>query len=963
MKKPTLFGKYLLLERINVGGMAEVFIAKAFGVEGFERILAIKKILPTMAEDEEFITMFIDEARISVQLNHANVVHIHELGKHDDTYFIAMEYVAGRDVRTMLERYRRRKEIMPTAQAVFIASKLCDGLDYAHRKKDARGQDLHIIHRDVSPQNVLISYEGEVKVIDFGIAKAANRSQKTQAGILKGKFGYMSPEQVRGMPIDRRSDIFAVGVLLYEMLTGEKLFVGESDFSTLEKVRNADVPLPREFNPNIPPGLEKVVLKALARETEDRYQWGSDLAEDLMRFLLAGDAIYSSKHLSSYMKEAFAEDMLREAEKMERYAGIERPDQIETSGVTVPPSPPRQSTRRPPPAVVVTGSPAGRAPTAPAHPAPNYIPPPTAEELEEMDGGGADKTQIVDSTQTFMSPETRVAESSVLVDDSITGRSEIPTLQGSGTASAYPSREPEPSVRKGKSGPKSQVVITSEDGEAYAGATMIGPAPTAPPTRSKASAEPPEETTGNITVSANGRSNRVPQRGSSPQHQDAGGYDAPQDDGGYDTHDGYGSEDGGGYPDDTQEREEVTGTQTPAPAPKKGAKATAKPVPVAKPKTKTKSRPAAKGSPLQSLANLPKPVLFGSAAGIAVVVLLLLVVLFGGPSGEQVTFTVPQAGAVVEVNGQRVEPNMMLALPAGDYEVVASAPGHKPEKKFVTVVEGPPLAVSFNLVPEVVAQAPPEEPPARPSEPVANPGGQERPSGTIVDPGQTGTPTPPQNPDPPTAVVDAQPPDTAPAPGTETPTPPPTQKPPPANPVVENKPVEPPPPAPKKLAAVFEGESGAEIAVNGKKVGRTPAARLANLEVGKTYQFTAKLAGYKTYSGEFLAEGDGGELTISFDLTKEEKRVETVKPPPAPPTPPKPKATGMLACSTKPAGAEILVDGKKTGRQTPVTLGSPLVLPVGKRKISFKLNGKTTKPVVVSISENKIEKLVNFAIE
>jgi eukaryotic-like serine/threonine-protein kinase len=239
MRKPTTFGKYLLLERVNVGGMAEVFIAKAFGVEGFERILAIKKILPTMAEDEEFITMFIDEARISVQLNHANVVHIHELGKHDEAFFIAMEYVPGRDLRTMLERYRRRKEIMPTAQAVYVGSKICEGLDYAHRKKDARGQELHIIHRDVSPQNILCSYEGEVKIIDFGIAKAANRSQKTQAGILKGKFGYMSPEQVRGLPIDRRSDIFALGVILYEMLTGEKLFVGESDFSTLEKVRNS----------------------------------------------------------------------------------------------------------------------------------------------------------------------------------------------------------------------------------------------------------------------------------------------------------------------------------------------------------------------------------------------------------------------------------------------------------------------------------------------------------------------------------------------------------------------------------------------------------------------------------------------------------------------------------------------------------------------------------------------------
>src|SRR5687767_7583866 len=348
MKKPAVFGKYLLLERLNVGGMAEVFIAKAFGVEGFERILAIKKILPTMAEDEEFIKMFIDEARISVQLNHANIVHIHELGNYDGTFFIAMEYLPGRDLRTILERYRKRKEKMPAAQASFVASKMCEGLDYAHRKKDARGVDLNIIHRDVSPQNILCSYEGEVKIIDFGIAKAANRSQHTQAGILKGKFGYMSPEQVRGLPIDRRSDIFAVGVILYEMLTGEKLFVGESDFSTLEKVRNAEVPTPRQFNPNIPAGLEKVLMKSLAREAEDRYQWASDLQEDLMRFLLAGDAIYSAKHLSAFMKEAFAEDLFREDEKMHRFASITRPEEIEQSGVLAQPPPKKKPTAQTP---------------------------------------------------------------------------------------------------------------------------------------------------------------------------------------------------------------------------------------------------------------------------------------------------------------------------------------------------------------------------------------------------------------------------------------------------------------------------------------------------------------------------------------------------------------------------------------------------------------------------------------
>jgi eukaryotic-like serine/threonine-protein kinase len=359
MKKPIIFGKYLLLERINVGGMAEVFIAKAFGVEGFERILAIKKILPTMAEDQEFIAMFIDEARISVQLNHTNIVHIHELGKHNNAFYIAMEYLAGRDLRSILERYRKKKEVMNTAQAVFLASKICEGLDYAHRKKDARGQDLHIIHRDVSPQNILVSYEGEVKLIDFGIAKAANRSQKTQAGILKGKFGYMSPEQVRGLPIDRRSDIFAVGVILYEMLTGEKLFVGESDFSTLDKVRNAEVPLPSTFNAAVPPALERVVLKALAREQEDRYQWASDLQEDLMKYLLTGE-MYSVKLLTGFMKETFAEELLREEEKMERFATISRPEEIEASGIIS-----EVSTRDP---KATQGGPPGRRLTEPGLP-------------------------------------------------------------------------------------------------------------------------------------------------------------------------------------------------------------------------------------------------------------------------------------------------------------------------------------------------------------------------------------------------------------------------------------------------------------------------------------------------------------------------------------------------------------------------------------------------------------------
>ncbi|MBS2029512.1 MAG: serine/threonine protein kinase, partial [Deltaproteobacteria bacterium] len=177
--------------------MAEVWKAKTFGAEGFEKLVAIKRILPNIAEDEEFISMFIDEAKISVQLTHSNVAQVFDLGKIGDSYFIAMEYISGKDLRAMFDKSRKRGEPAPIPLTCYCLSKAAEGLDYAHRKRDAGGTDLNIVHRDVSPQNILCSYDGEVKVIDFGIAKAANKATKTQAGILKGKFGYMSPEQVR----------------------------------------------------------------------------------------------------------------------------------------------------------------------------------------------------------------------------------------------------------------------------------------------------------------------------------------------------------------------------------------------------------------------------------------------------------------------------------------------------------------------------------------------------------------------------------------------------------------------------------------------------------------------------------------------------------------------------------------------------------------------------------------------
>lgn len=325
MKQPIPFGKFLLLERINVGGMAEIFLARTKGVQGFRRILAIKKILPTMAEDKEFTDMFVDEARIASELSHAGIVQIFELGKYVDDYYIAMEFVHGKDLRYIQERMARERKPLPLNLTVFIAFKICEALDYAHTKKDPSGRPLGIIHRDISPQNVIISFEGEVKICDFGIAKAANRSQKTQAGVLKGKFGYMSPEQVRGLPLDGRSDIFTVGTLLYEMVTLERLFIGESDFSTLEKVRNADVVPPSAYNREVPEDLEEIILKALAKEVEDRFQNAAEFGEALQGFLLERQTMVSSRDLSTFMKKSFVSELEAELRRLEEYQAMPDP--------------------------------------------------------------------------------------------------------------------------------------------------------------------------------------------------------------------------------------------------------------------------------------------------------------------------------------------------------------------------------------------------------------------------------------------------------------------------------------------------------------------------------------------------------------------------------------------------------------------------------------------------------------
>jgi len=366
------FGKYLLLDRIAVGGMAEVYRSKFFGAERFEKILAIKKLLPNIAEDEEFVEMFINEAKLASQLSHSNICQIYDLGKIDGNLFIAMEYVWGKDLLQIINSFRRRKENMPSPMAAYVATRICEGIDYAYHKRGAQGMPLKIIHRDVSPQNILISYDGEIKIIDFGIAKATLHHSETQAGLLKGKFSYMSPEQVQGFPIDHRSDIFAIGTCLFEMLTRTSLFKGENDFITLERVRKAEVPKPTDLNPKIPKSLEKILMKALALELKDRWQRAADFQDALQRFLITTPPIYTAKRLSDWMRVTFSQDIESDKAQMEEYSRI-GPEVLRKS---LPPSQPPQAPvrKRPQPKRTLLGFgppplPSDKAPSAfPASP-------------------------------------------------------------------------------------------------------------------------------------------------------------------------------------------------------------------------------------------------------------------------------------------------------------------------------------------------------------------------------------------------------------------------------------------------------------------------------------------------------------------------------------------------------------------------------------------------------------------
>src|SRR5580692_10835176 len=270
--------RYRVVEKLESGGMAEVFRAESEGLQGFKKQVAIKRVLPHLSEKKKFISMFLDEARLSAQLSHSNCVQVFDIGVGDNAYFIVMEYVDGANLKAVAEMMKKTNTQFPLPVAVYIAIEICKGLAYAHEMRDPNtGEAMNIVHRDMSPPNVLLTKYGEVKMVDFGLAKANSQLERSEPGIIKGKFSYHSPEAAMGQDIDGRTDIFAVGIILWELLAGQRLFLGETDFQTVKKVQQAVVPSISQINKTVPPELEKIIVRALARDPNARYQTAREL--------------------------------------------------------------------------------------------------------------------------------------------------------------------------------------------------------------------------------------------------------------------------------------------------------------------------------------------------------------------------------------------------------------------------------------------------------------------------------------------------------------------------------------------------------------------------------------------------------------------------------------------------------------------------------------------------------------
>ncbi len=296
-------GKYEILTRLSIGGMAELFLAYTSGPGGFRKFVALKQILPDVKKDEQFVNMFLDEARITAAFSHANIGQVFDLGEQDGELYLAMEFISGQNLEQVMKRAQKREKIIPIGFACRVVRDACLALHYAHHFTEPSGKPAPVVHRDVSPKNVMVTYSGDVKMIDFGIAKAKNRLNRTQVGIVKGTSGYMSPEQVRGEPLDGRSDLFSAAVMLHELLTGQRLFKADSDAAMMHKIVDGEVPRPRDLNPKVPEALSEVVVRGLSRKREHRYATGKELARAIEQ--AAGALMFDEEKNSKLMHELF----------------------------------------------------------------------------------------------------------------------------------------------------------------------------------------------------------------------------------------------------------------------------------------------------------------------------------------------------------------------------------------------------------------------------------------------------------------------------------------------------------------------------------------------------------------------------------------------------------------------------------------------------------------------------------
>ena len=298
---------YEILAKLASGGMAEIFLARGASTTGVERYVVLKRILRSRAHDQAFVRMFLDEARLAAQLQHPNIAQVYDIGKLGDSYFFTMEYVHGETVRALLQRSHALRTPIPIGSVLVVIAGAAAGLHHAHERIGLDGRPLGIVHRDVSPSNLIVSYEGSVKLVDFGVAKAAHRSQETRSGTVKGKISYLSPEQCRGAPIDKRSDLFSLGIVLWEMLTTERLYKRDSDFNAMAAIVSEEVPPPSTRRPDIPPELDALSLKLLAKNPDDRFQSADEVHEAIEGIAVRLGTALSSAALARYLRDLFGQ--------------------------------------------------------------------------------------------------------------------------------------------------------------------------------------------------------------------------------------------------------------------------------------------------------------------------------------------------------------------------------------------------------------------------------------------------------------------------------------------------------------------------------------------------------------------------------------------------------------------------------------------------------------------------------